>query len=266
MAGLYNCYEMIFLMLEKYRKYKINSKKLTKPEFKEKAKTGHVKIKTVSNSGDKVIVFLAKENSEWTRKSGPFRKVLDKLGDEKQQVIIISYKSRLHLLFKNNSQEYPNLELLNYSVDHFKNELPLGPHCSEHTVLTDGEVRELFLETFNLKSSFELPKILVDDPQIIWIGAKINDIVKIETKSKITGNYISYRIVVPNPLSAKISKSEGDGDEMEEKIDPDFDPEQEEEVEEEINPDFEQDDDEEEPESETEPEPKKRKNKSKLEK
>lgn len=264
MSGLYNCYEMVFLMLEKYRKYKINSKKLTKEEFKEKIKNGYIKIKTVSNSGDKVMVFLAKENSEWTRKSEQFRKVLDKLGDEKQQVIIISYKSRLHLLFKNNAQEYPNLELINYSIDHFKNELPLGPHCSKHTILPDQEVRELFLETLSLKSCYELPRILIDDPQIIWIGAKINDVIKIETKSKITGKYISYRIVSPNPASSRVSKSEGD--EMEEKIDPDFEPEQEDEVEEEINPDFEPDD-EEEPESETEtPEPKKQKNKTKSDK
>jgi DNA-directed RNA polymerase subunit H (RpoH/RPB5) len=42
-----------------------------------------------------------------------------------------------------------------------------------------------------------LPKIREDDPQCIWIGAKIGDIIEITSPSYITHLYKTYKVVVP---------------------------------------------------------------------
>lgn len=217
--SLYNSYQMVLTMLQKYRKYELVSPELSKQEFKEKmAKLDFVKIKvkTKTSSGRSIVVFLAKENSNWIRKSDDFRYVMDQIKKEPMLVIIISGKSRLHILFKKIIPEYPDIKFQNYSIDHFRNELPKGPHCSKHSVLSKEEIKTLFEDGLHIQSPLDLPRILSTDPQIIWIGAEPNSIVRINTKSKITGQVTSYRLVID---VGEELKSKPDTEEYEEEQD-----------------------------------------------
>jgi DNA-directed RNA polymerase subunit H (RpoH/RPB5) len=42
-----------------------------------------------------------------------------------------------------------------------------------------------------------LPKIFDCDPQCIWIGAKVGDVVEIKMLSDIVGETMNYRVVIP---------------------------------------------------------------------
>lgn len=57
---------------------------------------------------------------------------------------------------------------------------------------------ELLFSTYRI-STEDLPRIYHDDPAMLAIGAKINDVIKIVRKSLTAGRAESYRIVVKRP-------------------------------------------------------------------
>lgn len=63
----------------------------------------------------------------------------------------------------------------------------------KHEVISKEEVENL-LESYNI-SKGQLPKILVTDPAVKKIKAKIGDIVKITRRSETSGVNIVYRVV-----------------------------------------------------------------------
>ena len=64
----------------------------------------------------------------------------------------------------------------------------------KHIVLSANEVEKV-LEKYNSKRD-QLPKILITDPCVKVIGAKVGDIIRIERESPTSGVSIAYRIVV----------------------------------------------------------------------
>lgn len=61
-----------------------------------------------------------------------------------------------------------------------------------------GEDVELLFSTYRI-STEDLPRIYHDDPAMLAIGAKINDVIKIVRKSLTAGRAESYRLVVKRP-------------------------------------------------------------------
>ena len=64
----------------------------------------------------------------------------------------------------------------------------------KHEVLTEEEAEKV-LKKYNITKS-QLPKILISDPMVKKIGAKVGDIIKITRKSPTAGESIFYRVVV----------------------------------------------------------------------
>ena len=56
------------------------------------------------------------------------------------------------------------------------------------------EIKVLSDEFYNSKNSY--PKINVYDPAIIWLGARVGDVIKITRISEIAGISIAYRLVI----------------------------------------------------------------------
>ncbi len=63
-----------------------------------------------------------------------------------------------------------------------------------HEVLQDEEL-EILLRAYNITKG-QLPKILVNDPVIKKIKAKVGDVVKITRESRTAGKSVVYRVVV----------------------------------------------------------------------
>lgn len=67
----------------------------------------------------------------------------------------------------------------------------------EHSIMSAEDV-ELLFSTYRIGSE-DLPRIYHDDPAVLAIGAKINDVIKIVRKSLTAGRAESYRLVVKRP-------------------------------------------------------------------
>ena len=64
----------------------------------------------------------------------------------------------------------------------------------KHLVLSEKEGNKI-LKKYNIQKD-QLPKILIMDPCVKVIGAKVGDILKIERESPTAGVSIVYRVVV----------------------------------------------------------------------
>ncbi len=75
-------------------------------------------------------------------------------------------------------------------------EITKAPLCGHYSVLSEKETKELCKNTL-FCNRLNLPRVYITDPQIIWIGAEIGQVIKIKCYSLISGYKIYYRIVYP---------------------------------------------------------------------
>jgi DNA-directed RNA polymerase subunit H len=64
----------------------------------------------------------------------------------------------------------------------------------KHEILSEEEKKEL-LKKYGI-SLKQLPRILLSDPVIKSLGAKVGDVIRITRKSETAGESIYYRVVV----------------------------------------------------------------------
>ena len=197
MEQLYEKYTNIqlFATSPKYRGYKLLDKEFYNyEEFKSKMQIiSYIQHKFHDQRHQTDIdIYLFKHDSKYITSTTDFKKILDKYTSAS---IIMITKEELNIYRRKSINQYPNLNIKNYLHKHFIMEMNKGPLCSKHTVLSPEEVRRV---CYSLKvHAHKLPAISAADPQNIWIGGEINDLIKIEAYSEITGHSIHYRIVTP---------------------------------------------------------------------
>lgn len=199
MEELFEKYKNIQLFATAYRNFKDPSPKFQNfEEFKNKMQTNgyiqHIFQNPKTNSS--IDIYLFKVDSKFITSTTNFKKLLEKYDSKNKHDIIMITKEELNVYRRKSVRQYKNLNVKNYLHKHFIIELNKGPLCSKHTLLSKEEVKTLCYDL--MAHGHKLPAIFVDDPQCIWVGGEINDIIKIEANSEITGKTIRYRIVTPS--------------------------------------------------------------------
>lgn len=85
--------------------------------------------------------------------------------------------------------------IMNYPYKLFTIIIPNHILSNKHEILSEEETNNL-LNNVLLCKRHNLPKIRLNDPQIIWSPGKINDVVKITRHDDITGISIYYRVII----------------------------------------------------------------------
>lgn len=198
MEQFFDKYKNIQIFLNKYRNYSLieDEKFFDIEEFKNKMQiTGYVSHSLLHNDNKTPLdIYIFKNDSKHIKTTSNFKKLLDKYKPEFRDIFIFT-KEPLSVYIKKSIKQYSYLRIKTYLHKHFIIEINKGPLCSKHTILTRDEVRKVCFDL--MTHGHNLPAISVDDPQLIWVGANVDDIVKIETISEITGRSIHYRIVTP---------------------------------------------------------------------
>ncbi len=188
----YEAYVNVIKMFTQYRGYKLGDKVADMQEFNSKlAASTYFKI-SAKNGGEPVLCFIFSKDCKYSSRTTPFKQLVSTIPDGTNIIMIT------HTLFGPFIQKAVaslGIHINNYKIAHFLSELPKGPLVPLHTILSPEEEKKL-LEIDLKKEKTELPKILLSDPQVIWIGAKLNDVIKITDKSILSGHAIRYRVVV----------------------------------------------------------------------
>lgn len=236
METLYEKYQNIQLFATKYRNLTLNDDKfLSYNDFKNNMQLNeYVSHEFHNPKNDKPLqIYFLTKDSRHIKDTKNFRKLMDRFRGETH--IIMITKEELSVYCKKALRAYKDIYINNYLHRHFIIEMNRGPLCSKHTILSMEETRRVCYVTMSHAHKF--PAISVNDPQIIWIGAEINDVIKIESYSEITGKVISYRIVTPKhgkiiqsnivakknihdkPLAVKNTDSDHDEDNEDDELD-----------------------------------------------
>lgn len=136
-------------------------------------------------------------NSELYMKTQELKKVLIKLKNTpfKYNIILITKNSiSTHVQTFIDSMK-SKISIINYPYKLFTIIIPNHILSNKHEILSEDDANNL-LNNILLCKKINLPKIRLNDPQIIWSPGKVNDIVKITRYDDITGISIYYRVII----------------------------------------------------------------------
>ncbi len=205
MEQLYEKYTNIQIFT-RYRNYRLAEDEfLDYEKFRNKIQhTSYVFHKLVhAETAEVVDIYLFERTSKYMKTTAEFTKLMDRYRGPSH--IILFTKEKLSTYLAKATRKYPHLKIDNYLHKHFVMELSKGPLCAKHTILSIEEAREVCFDL--MTHGHNLPSIAIDDPQNIWIGGQLNDIIKIEANSEITGRTIRYRRVTP--VTGRVEQSTG---------------------------------------------------------
>jgi DNA-directed RNA polymerase subunit H (RpoH/RPB5) len=198
MEQLYEKYLNIQKFVTEYRQYKLVDPFLEYNVFKKTIQVDqYIKHKCIDTKKERpVYLYLFTGISKYIKTTPQFKRLMDKTSDEPADVIVIS-KEELSIYINKALIKYPHLNVYNYMHKYFAIELSTGPLCSPHKVLSNIDVRLLCSRDLIIHP-LSLPSIAINDPQNIWIGGELGQVVQINSISEITGQTIRYRIVAPD--------------------------------------------------------------------
>lgn len=217
---LINIYNNIFKFIESNRLIPINEKITNDTEFYNKINTDkYISITTVYNNLNEeefdnikdiinskknidtidvkiTYLLLLHIDSEYNSKTPIFKSLINSFKCNNCNIIVISNNPlSTHVNKQIVELSTDTKKIFNYTYDRFKIDIRKHYLCSLHELVPKEEEKYLLNDVLKKKKN-NLPKIKLSDPQAIWIGAHIGDIIKIHRDSEITGKSIYYRVVI----------------------------------------------------------------------
>jgi DNA-directed RNA polymerase subunit H (RpoH/RPB5) len=147
-------------------------------------------------SGKKIYLLLIKPGSDYGRRTEHMKRIFKTIKPEPCTVFIFT-KTPLTVYIRRALKLMTPITYKNYFYKHFVIPIEQGPLCSRFKVLSEEETQHLCRKQLFISSRLDLPRIYLSDPQVIWVGAEIGQVVKILTRSLIAGMMITYRVVYP---------------------------------------------------------------------
>jgi DNA-directed RNA polymerase subunit H (RpoH/RPB5) len=196
MNAIYSKYNNLRIMLQKYRGCTLEDP-IPKKNFPSVVQLyEYARIKGTDQKGQIVHVFLIRKGSQYARYTAAFTKLLRTVKDPACTIIFVTHMPFSSYIRKAADASSETIQIFNYMHKHFNSEIPLGPFCTRHIILTHTEVRNVILR--DLKSHpLSLPKIYTTDAQAVWAGAMVGQIVKTVSESPLVGMTVKYRVVAP---------------------------------------------------------------------
>jgi DNA-directed RNA polymerase subunit H (RpoH/RPB5) len=212
----YNQYNNIVTFATEWRKYKLVDKVLSQDNFRKSMQSDeYVKLECLDMKKNKtILIYLFDKSSKYTATSAELKKLLNKIKIS-CNVILIVYKP-LGVYGRRVIQKFKSLNVFVYLHEIFDLVIPNGPLCYPHRVMSREEVLRLTNDDLCCYLT-NLPKILDEDSQCIWIGAEIGDVVEITMLGDSAGETIQYRVVIPK--SGKVIAYKDISDENKEAFD-----------------------------------------------
>ena len=193
-VDLWNVYQNLQILVEKRQWSKI-------PEFADKVEfdkkmrlSNYVTIVGKNRMEVDEVIILTSEMSNIPNHSKDFKSAVKEFVERGKHFNIMIISSRV---LTNKIREYAmstGIRVTSYDYRIFVIDVTNAPLVPKHRILSQPEVAELLNHILKPKES--LPKILINDPQVVWLGAVVGEVIEIERPSEVTGTTMIYRIVV----------------------------------------------------------------------
>jgi len=152
----------------------------------------HIKIKALKDKLP-LYIFLAVDE-KYTSRSAECVRLLNMVEEKEARVIIVgrndikpSVKKAIHKYTKK------KIDVFTYTFTPFKVDPRQCSMVPVHKLCTDEETKQILLD--NHISLNQLPKIKKADPQVIWVGGSVGQVVKI-IRNNVTSMDVYYRVII----------------------------------------------------------------------
>jgi DNA-directed RNA polymerase subunit H (RpoH/RPB5) len=156
----------------------------------------YVKIKAVhkENNNSIMYIFLVSD-SALVSKSLEFKKLLNTIPEKEAQLVIVS-KDGIKTPVKKFMSKYTKKKLTvkNLLYANFKVDVRDNIMVPAHSLCTLEETQKVMKDN-KIENLAQFPQIKKSDPQVLWVGGKPGQLVKIIRKD-VTGEVLYYRIIV----------------------------------------------------------------------
>ena len=206
MDAQFTRYENLVRMCARYRGYTHIDEPLTRERFARAMNDdAFVHVKMRDRAGIDTHAYLYQSDCKHIVNVGHFKKQMAAHTKHTSHVILVSAYPPSSYIAKAIAGMWPDdprsyFECLLHQ--HFNIEIPRGPLCYQHEVMNDDDVKRV-LHDHLMAGRSNLPRIGLSDPQIIWIGARVGDVIRITSLSQHAGVEISYRTVVADVTRAR---------------------------------------------------------------
>ncbi len=149
----------------------------------------YISIDTTEDTHKIILVY----NEAELIKLNEMKKIMKNFKKYEGEIILITHAQISNAVLKTLNELY-EFSLVNFKYALFKIVFPKHILCPKHSILSKDEEDQLLnKELYTIKNKLSIIKL--NDPMCIWIGAKVNDVVKIERYSESVGLSYYYRIV-----------------------------------------------------------------------
>ena len=171
-----------------------DSRKKKKDFIKTMQFYSYVKIKAANADGEVMHILLLKGGG-FVSKSMEFKKLLNMIPDPEFHLVIVS-REGLKISVKKflAGHDSKTITIKDLRFNHFKSDPRKNLMVPKHTLCSDSEAITVFRDN-NIEDPLQFPWIKSTDTQVLWIGGKVGQLVKIERPSTI-GIVLYYRIII----------------------------------------------------------------------
>lgn len=158
-------------------------------DFNEKSSTANISI---------FYILLIYPGTDAESKRANMMKFVNHIRYPKADIMIITPTKLSNSVIKglnalSHTKEHKNHNFKSYTYNLLTSIVPEFELTPKYTILSDEEISKLPMEIDSL------PKIFENDPPMIWIGAKVGQIICFKYMSEITIHAIGYCMVIPAP-------------------------------------------------------------------
>jgi len=186
--NLWTIYSNLFILIDK-RGWVKKPEQLEKTEFELAMRSnGYVYVTGINRYSEPATIVLTDIVSHIANHTNEFTNAMGKL---KGDIMLISNKQAT-----NQIKQYATtigLKFSSYTFGLFAIDMTKASMVPPHRIMSKEEIKELF--QFTASERADLPKIFINDTQIIWLGARIGDVIEVTRSSEATGYAIIHRVV-----------------------------------------------------------------------
>ncbi len=213
--SLYNYYCNVHSCMVDWRKYTQISQLKEIKDFI--ADIQHKKFSSMvykNGTSDREVYtfFIASSDNDFAMKSADLKSLIATIKNPSDIILISKYFLGSRNI--NSLISYNQFRIVNYTHNMFLMIMPLAPMCYPHQILSKEEMISLLDQKLITKIE-NLPRILQNDVQCIWIDARIGQVIRIVRESQ-SGLYYEYRLVTSMSGFTSFRAEDNDDDDEDE--------------------------------------------------
>lgn len=190
----FNQYKNLNEFATTWRGYTSDFEMLNEDAFRKQMQSNqYIRMDYINKFEKPVQIYLLSPTSKYNNNQ-VLKQLLVKIKDPTDVILVTEQPLKKYAY--DNINTFKHLRVKGYLHRHFDIIMPHAPLVGKHRIMSKPEVLNLLNNELRC-SLINLPKILEEDTQCIWIGSRCPDVIEIRSVSDIMGESVRYHVVVP---------------------------------------------------------------------